>query len=110
VERMSEDWATDIKKYVSNPDDLAIKGIIKHCGIALKSRDASFVSCTDKNERDRVREGFLKKKLGIAENDGDLDKAVLDVCAKMKDDRDKPRVTFYYLLAQKYGKLGMFHS
>jgi hypothetical protein len=52
---------------------------------------------------------FLKKKLGLQESDSDLDKAIKDVCEKMKAERDKPRVTFYYLLAEKYGKLGMFH-
>jgi hypothetical protein len=34
---------------------------------------------------------------------------VQDVCQQMHADRDKARVTFYYLLAQKYGKLAMFH-
>ena len=28
----------------------------------------------------------------------------------MKADHDKSRVTFYYLLAERYGKLGMFHQ
>ena len=35
-----------VKKYVANPDEAAIKGIVKHCGIALQSKDASFVACT----------------------------------------------------------------
>jgi hypothetical protein len=106
---MAQDWTADVKKYVSNADDLAIKGIIKHCGIALKSRDGSFVSCADKSERDRVRDSFLKKKLGSKESDGDLDKAIKDVCEKMKADRDKSRVAFYYLLAERYAKLAMSH-
>ncbi|MFZ0034745.1 MAG: hypothetical protein WAK60_07145 [Sedimentisphaerales bacterium] len=28
---MTQDWTADVKKYVPNADDLAIKGIIKHC-------------------------------------------------------------------------------
>ena len=106
---MSHDWAADVKKYASNADDLAIKGIVRHCGIALHNRDGSFVACTDKAERDRVRDSFLKKKLALGESDADLDKAVMDVCQKMHADRDKSRVAFYYLLAEKYGKLAMFH-
>jgi hypothetical protein len=105
---MAHDWAADVKKYVANADDMAIKGVVKHCGIALQSRDGSYVSCTDKSERDRVRDSFLKKKLALADSDADLDKAVMAVCERMKADRDKPRVTFYYLLAEKYGKLSMF--
>jgi hypothetical protein len=58
--------------------------------------------------RDRVRDGFLKKKLALTDSDADLDKAVLGVCERMKTDRDKSRVTFYYLLAEKYGKLTTF--
>ena len=61
---MTHDWSHDVKKYVPNADEGAVKGIIKHCGIALHSKDASFVACNDKSERDRVRDGFLKKKLG----------------------------------------------
>jgi hypothetical protein len=106
---MPHDWTQDVKKYVANPDEAAIKGIVKHCGIALQSMDASFVACTDKAERDRVRDRFLKKKLALSGSDAELDKAVMDVCQKMHADRDKPRVTFYYLLAEKYGKLSAFH-
>jgi hypothetical protein len=106
---MAHDWAADVKKYIPAADEAAIKGIVRHCGIALQSRDASYVSCTDKSERDRVRDSFLKKKLALADADVELDKAVVAVCERMKADRDKPRVTFYYLLAEKYGKLALFH-
>jgi hypothetical protein len=106
---MIHDWTKDVKKYVANPDEAAIKGIVKHCGIALQSKDASFVACTDRTERDRVRDSFLKKKLALSGSDVELDKAVMDVCQKMHADRDKSRVTFYYLLVEKYGKLAAFH-
>jgi hypothetical protein len=55
-----------------------------------------------------VRDHFLKKKLGLALDDAELDRAVADVCQKMLGERDKPRVTFYYLLAEKFGKLSVF--
>jgi hypothetical protein len=106
---MTHDWAVDVTKYAPNADDAAIKSIVHHCGIALHSRDGSFVSCSDKAERDRVRDGFLKKKLALTESDGDLDAAITAICETMKADRDKSRVTFYYLLAEKYAKLAMFH-
>ncbi len=105
---MTHDWAADVKKHTPSADDAAINGIVKHLGIALQNRDAWFVACADKAERDRVRAGFLKKKLALSNSDAELDKAVLEVCEKMKADQDKSRVTFYYLLAEKYGKLSMF--
>ena len=105
---MAHDWAVDVKKYVPEADESAIKGIVRHCGIALQNRDGSYVSCADKSERDRVRDSFLKKKLALSDGDADLDKAVAAVCETMKAEHDKSRVAFYYLLADKYGKLALF--
>jgi hypothetical protein len=105
---MTHDWMADVKKYCPSPNVAAVNGIIKHLGIALRTADASFVACSDKVERDRVRDGFMKKKLGLTEPDAELDRIIMEICQKMKADRDKARVTFYYLLAEKYGKLGLF--
>jgi hypothetical protein len=55
---------------------------------------------------ERVRENFLKKKLGLKTDD--MDASIKAICAHMKDDRTKSRLTFYYLLAEHYGKLDMF--
>lgn len=105
---MTVDWTADVKKYVPDADAKAIAGIIRYCGIALQSRDASLVSFSDKDELARVRDNFLKKKLGLTEPDADLDKAIADVGGKMKGDRTKNRVTVYYLLAEHFGKLSTF--
>ncbi len=102
------DWSVDIKKYVPDADDTAIDGIIRHCGIALQSRDASLVSFTDKSELERVREKFLKKKLGLSMSDDELDGAIASIGDKMKDVRNKNRVTVYYMLADHFGKLSDF--
>jgi hypothetical protein len=100
------DYASDIKKYTANVDQKAVDLIVKHLGIALKSKDASVVSCSSKDELARVRDSWLKKKLGMTGSDADLDKSVKAVCDAMKSDNSKHRVTFYYLLAEKAGKLG----
>ena len=100
---MAHDWTKDVKRYVADPDEAAIKGIVRYCGIALQSRDASLVACTDKAERDRVRDHFLKRKLVVDATDAGLDQAIMDICRKMHADRDKSRVTFYYLLAESGG-------
>jgi hypothetical protein len=73
-----------------------------------KATDFAAGNPAAKGLRDRVRDGFLKKKTGIEQySDGELDKAVIGICEKMKADRDKSRVTFYYLLAEKYEKVSM---
>lgn len=105
---MSEDWASDIKKYASNADDKVIAGIVRYCGIALQKRDSALVSFSDREEVARVRDSFLKKKLGLTAPDAELDKAIAAVGEKLKGDRSKNRVTVYYLLAEHFGKLSEF--
>jgi len=99
------DHHADLKKYVPAADDKAVKAIVRHLGIALKGTDTALVACSSKDELDRVRESWCKKKLGLAQADAELDKAIKGVCDKMKGDKSKSRVVFYYLLAEKYGRL-----
>ncbi len=105
---MATDYDDDVKHYAGSFNEEAVAGIVRHCGIALQSADASLVSCSDQSELDRVRESFLKKKLGRTEDDAALDAAIKDVCETMKETRRKSRVTFYYLLAENYGQLDLF--
>lgn len=105
---MAEDWAADVKKYAPDADPKAIAGIVRYCGIALHKRDSSLVSFSDADEVGRVRQNFLKKKLGLTQSDAELDAAIAQVGEKMKGDRTKNRVTVYYLLADHFQKLSMF--
>ena len=105
---MATDWAADVKKHVANADDAAIAGIVRYLGIALRNRDSSLVSFSDKTETDRVRANFLQKKLGLTQSDAVLDAAIAKVGEAMKGDRTKNRVTVYYLLAAEFKKLSLF--
>lgn len=105
---MAEDWAADVKKHVPEADAKAIAGIVRHCGIALRNRDSAHVAFSDKEELARVRDGFLKKKLGLTNPDDELDKAISEVGAQMKGERSRNRVTVYYMLADHFGKLSTF--
>lgn len=99
------DYLADVQKYDAGADADVVQKIVKHLGIALRSRDASLVSCSDPSELDRVRESWCMKKLG--ETNAEAADAVINkVCEAMKADRQKPRVTFYYLVAKEMGKLG----
>lgn len=103
------DYVADVKKYIPAPNEKAVAGIVKHFGIAMREgSDSSYVSASDKEELARVRDGFLKKKLGLTQADTELDAAIKGVAEKMKADNKKLRSTFCYLLAEKYGKLSMF--
>ncbi|MGO4526817.1 DUF2853 family protein [Microvirga sp. 2MCAF35] len=107
---MAEDWAADVKKYAAHADDKAIAGIARYLGIALRNRDSALVSFSDPTELARVRDNFLKKKLGLSASDAELDQALVAVGEKLKGDRTKNRVTVYYLLADHFGKLSAFSS
>ena len=92
---MAEDWLADVRKYVADADETVVSAIVKYLGIALRNRDSSLVSFSDKKETDRVRENFLKKKLGLTDDDATLDAAIAGVGERMKEDRTKNRVTVF---------------
>jgi 3-dehydroquinate synthetase len=102
------DYLADVRRYASGAKEEHVAAIKRHLGIALRSLDASLVSGSDPEEMARVREKWLKKKLALTESDDKLDAAVKKVVETMKDDRQKRRVTVYYLLAAHFGKLSMF--
>ena len=101
---MSE-YLEDVKRYDAAADAGVVDKIVKHLGIALRARDSSLVSCSDPSELARVREKWCDKKLGL-KNEAAGDEVIAKVCAQMSEDRNKSRVTFYYLVAKHLGKLG----
>ncbi len=105
---MAKDWAGDVKKFVPDADDGVIAGIVRYCGIALQNVDSSLVSYTDPVELGRVRENFLKKKLGLTQSDEALDGAIAKVGERLKGVNFKHRVTVYYMLLEHFGLLHMF--
>ena len=95
---MSE-YVEDVKKYAKEVDEAAVAKIVKYCGIALKSKDSSLVSTSDKEELARVKKGFAAKKLGLTADAAE--KGIAAAAARMKGVRNKSRVTFYYLVAEE---------
>ncbi len=89
-----------------------VDGIVKYLGIALRSsKDAATVACSDKTELDNIKAKFLTKKLGLTISEEEQEAACQEVCEKMgKSNRSKCRVAFYYLLADKFDKLGDFQK
>ena len=97
------DHLADVQRYDANAKAETVDKIVRHLGIALRNRDSSLVSCSDDTELERIKEKWCGKKLGV---DGEAaDDAVAKVCETMAGDRNKSRVTFYYLCARELGKL-----
>jgi uncharacterized protein VirK/YbjX len=103
------DHLADIKKYSAKPDEAAVAGMSKAYALVMSKPDTKWVAASDPAEIARVVNNFLKKKLGRKEKDDALTAACAAVAAKMKDARNKSRIVFYYLLAEHYGALKMFH-
>ncbi|PRB00849.1 DUF2853 family protein [Microbacterium sp. MYb64] len=103
------DWAADVKIYRPNADEAAIEGLLRTYRLVMSSQDSAYVAFSDKDEVETVKTNFLQKKLGLTESDAALDAALDEVKETMKADRTKSRITVYYLLAEKFGKLGLFH-
>ena len=99
------DYLAGVQRYDADANADVVQKIVKHLGIALQSKDASMVSCSDPSELGRVREKWCMKKLGETDA-GAADAVIARVCELMKGDRQKNRVTFYYLVAREMGKLG----
>jgi Protein of unknown function (DUF2853) len=103
------DHLADIKKYAAKPDEAAVQGMSKNYALVMSKPDTKWVAASDPAEIQRVVDNFLKKKLGRKESNDALTAACKAVGDKMKADRNKSRLVFYYLLAEHYGALKMFH-
>lgn len=97
-----------LEKYTSSINEPALQSMARTYALVLSKQDSRNVSCGDAAEKQTVRENFLKKKLGLTHSDDVLDAAIDEICAKMKEDRMKSRLVFYYLLAEKYNLLASF--
>jgi hypothetical protein len=86
---MTQDRVAGVRRHVPDADEAAIKGIVRHCGIALASRDGSSVCCTDKAERDRIRDGILEAKRAPTDRDADPEAAIMGVCEPLAGPRGR---------------------
>ncbi len=105
-----------VKKYTEAAEKLnlglntnLIRKVTSKLGPSIYNPDAETVSCSDADELARVRDNFLKGKLGLTQPAGDLDAAIAEVCEKMgKSNPRKYRALFYALLAKKFGKESVY--
>ncbi|WP_457597306.1 DUF2853 family protein [Hydrogenimonas sp.] len=86
-----------------------VEKVTRGLGPSIYNKDAETVSCSDAGELERVRENFLKKKLGLGEDDATLDAAIKEVCEAMgSSNRNKYRALFYAMLVKKFGKESVY--
>ncbi|NPA27777.1 MAG: DUF2853 family protein [Epsilonproteobacteria bacterium] len=99
------------KKLGLGMSDEYIANIAKSLGPAIYRADTEIVACGDKSELDRIRNNFLKKKLGLDKPNAELDEMLKRVCEKLGTaNRRKYRALFYGLLAKEAGKEDIYLS
>ena len=104
-EEKIELYSNDIKKFDNGKVDLEfLEIVVKNLGPSIYKADAEKVSCSSKEEMERVRKNFIEKKLGVM--DADLaNKVIQETCEKVgKSNRNKYRATFYYFIAKALNK------
>ena len=85
-----------------------LKAVTKGLGPSIYKRDAETVSGTDPKELATVKNNFLIKKLGLAD-DAKLDEAIAKVIEAIgKSERSKYRAVVYYMLAVEFGKESIY--
>jgi len=105
------DYAGEIGKYSTRAiDSAAVAGIVVFACKFLAKRYTAQLGPEDRYKLREVRENFLRRKLRLVFSDAVLDAAIFEVLAKVKEGGQIHRVTLYYLLAARFGKLSEFHA
>ena len=93
-------YQAESKKLNLGLSDEYIANVSRSLGPAIYRADTEIVACGDKSELDRIRNNFLKKKLGLEGSNAELDELINKVCDKLgTSNRRKYRALFYALLA-----------
>lgn len=96
----------DDRNLRSNSDLLA--AVTKGLGPSIYKADAETVSGSDAKELATVKNNFLIKKLGLAD-DAKLDEGIEEVMERIgKSERKKYRAVVYYMLVKKFDKESIY--
>jgi hypothetical protein len=106
-----EKMIAEAKKLNLSITDEFISKVTKGLGPVIYNKDTATVACGQADELETVKKNFLKKKLGLSNDDAELDSAIQEVCAELgSSNRSKYRVHFYALLAMKFNKTDVYDA
>ena len=106
-----EKMIAEAKKLNLSITDEFISKVTKGLGPVIYNKDTATVACGQPDELETVKKNFLKKKLGLTNDDAELDSAIQEVCEKLgTSNRTKYRVHFYALLAMKFNKTDVYNA
>ncbi|WP_411838058.1 DUF2853 family protein [Paracoccus sp. ME4] len=96
-------YAADIRTTLSEEPDMALlEKVTIGCGPSIYDADAETVAASDKGELARIRDNFLRRKLGLPDGP-DLDAGIAAVMDRYgRANRSKYRAVVYYLLCRHF--------
>ncbi|MEL6169531.1 MAG: DUF2853 family protein [Pseudomonadota bacterium] len=104
-----EQYADDIRnKCGMEPDMELLKKVTIGCGPSIYDADASTVAASQPSELETVKNNFLIKKLGLADNPELMDAIDKVIETYGRSERNKYRAVFYYLLTKHFGKESVY--
>ena len=102
-------YADDLKnKYGMTPDMDLLTKVTIGCGPSIYNADASTVAGSQPSELETVKNSFLMKKLGLADEPelmAAIDKAIETYG---RSERNKYRAVIYYMLTKHFGKESIY--
>jgi len=98
-------YASDLKDKCGMTADMdLLTKVTIGCGPSIYNADAATVSSSDESELNTVKNNFLIKKLGLADN-SKLDDGISKVMDTYgRSNRNKYRAVVYYMLTKHFGK------
>ncbi len=108
-DELIEKYAQDLADKCGQTADMdLLRKVTIGCGPSIYNRDSSTVSASDPKELETVKQNFLIKKLGLAD-DPKLDEGIDAVMETYgKSTRSKYRAVVYYLLTKHFNKESVY--
>jgi hypothetical protein len=102
-------YAEDLKTKCRMMPDLALlEKVTIGCGPAIYNADAETVAASDPEELARIRQNFLIKKLGLADDENLTEalEAAIDIYGR--SERNKYRAVVYYMLVKHFRRESVY--
>jgi len=104
-----EQYIAESKKLGLTLSNDLIEKVTVGLGPSIYKKDSETIACSQVSELDTVKKNFLKKKLGLTDDDSTLDAAIKKICETMgSSNRNKYRALFYALLTKEFKKESIY--
>jgi hypothetical protein len=104
-----EAMIAEAKKLGLNISDDLITKVVIGLGPSVYNKNSELIACGKASELETIKNSFLKKKLGLTNDDAELDSAIQETCKKLgSSNRVKKRVHMYALLTMKFNKESVY--